>query len=208
MIVRKKNMNKIAHLVLWLLILGLLIFTGIRTVHFLGLTFPPDQGYMAYVGLAAFDVGVLLWFLFGKYGARGWQRAIAYLMIFICLLGVCLCTYADTMVVSAANGIVKLPPGTADMALRGIIVIILTNVVAGIGAHIADPDHLRQWAIEAAKDKIEDQTLKHIAQQAVLIAPDIAERQAQVWTTQTYQNLMLPTPQQKKKAVDDEPTEK
>lgn len=203
-------MNKIAHLVLWLLILGLLIFTGIRTVHFLQMTFPPDQGYMAYVGLAAFDIGVLLWFLFGKYGARGWQRAIAYLMIFICLLGVCICTYADTMVVSAQNGMVTLPPGTADMALRGIIAIILTNVVAGIGAHIADPDHLRQWAIESAKDRIEDQTLKAISQQAVLIAPDVAEKQALAWSNEMYRNLMLAAPVAKKKANegDNEPIDK
>lgn len=203
-------MGKIAHLVLWLLILGLLVFTGIRTVHFLGLTFPPDQQYMSYVGLAAFDIGVLLWFLFAKYGARGWQRAVSYLMIFVCLLGVCICTYADTMIVSSQNGIIRLPAGTADVALRGIIAIILMNVVAGVGAHLADPDHLRQWAIEAAKDKIEDQTLKQISQQAVLIAPDIAERQAEQWVTSTYQNLMLPSPVQKKKVSggDEEPINK
>ena len=182
-------MNKIAHLLLWVLGLALLAFTGFRTLDFLGMTLTSDQQFIKYLGLAAFDGGVLLWSMFARYEAKGWQRAISHIMIFVCLVGVCTCTWADTFLVSAQNGLVKLPPGIATMALYGVLTIILANVVMVIVTPMVHPERLREWAIEAAHDRIEDQTLKAISQQAVLISPDIATQQGEQWVQQTYQNL-------------------
>lgn len=187
-------MAKIAHLLLWALGLALLAFTGFRTLDFLSMTLSADQQFIKYLALAAFDGGVLLWFMFGKHEAKGWQRAIAYIMIFICLTGVCICTWADTFLVSSHNGLVRLPPGIAETALYGVLIIILLNVVMCVVTHLVSPEALRQWRIESAHDKIEDQTLKQIDQGSVLIAPDIARQLAQQWQAQTYQNLNLQVP--------------
>lgn len=188
-------MQKVAHLILWALILCLLAFTAVRTLHFLGATFPADQQYMPYLGLAAFDGGVLLWFMFAKYAAKGWQRAIAYLMVFACLAGVIICTWSDMFMVASVNGLVKLPANIANNALVGVIVIILLNVVMGVITHMVSPESLRAWQIESAHDRIEEQTMKSIGQSSVQIAPDIAAQLAQQWQLQTYQNMMLPIPE-------------
>lgn len=187
-------MAKIAHLLLWALGLALLAFTGFRTLDFLSMTLSADQQFIKYLALAAFDGGVLLWFMFAKHEAKGWQRAISYIMIFVCLTGVCLCTWADTFLVSSHNGLVRLPPGLAETALYGVLTIILLNVVLVVVTHLVSPEALRQWRIESAHDKIEDQTLRMIDQGSTIIAPDISRQLAQQWQAQTYQNLNLQIP--------------
>src|ERR1700736_1459057 len=91
---RKENMNRVGgKIILWLLILALIIFTAIRTLHFLQLTFPPELAYVAYLGLAAFDIGILGWFYFATQSAEGvGQRTVAYGMIFVCMVGVVITT--------------------------------------------------------------------------------------------------------------------
>src|SRR5258708_35551899 len=105
-------MNRIGgKIILWLLILSLIVFTAIRTLHFLELTFPPDLGYVAYLGLAAFDIGILGWFYFATQSAEGaGQSAIAYGMIFVCMTGVVFNTYADVVIVSGQKWLTKYPP--------------------------------------------------------------------------------------------------
>jgi len=186
--------NVIARILLWGLILALLIFTAFRTLHFLGLTFPPDQSYLSWLGLAAFDGGVLLWFFFATGAASGfWQRSVSYLMIGVCMAGVVICTVADMLLVSNSNGLVdKLPPNVAIVALYGVIGVIVLNVIAGVGVHLLDPYHLRHMAEEDARSTIQKQVTARIKQSATSIAPDVADRLADVWIAETYQGLMLP----------------
>lgn len=199
-------MNKIAHILLGGLILSLLVFTSVRTFHFLSLTFPADQQYMPALGLAAFDGGVLLWSGFARAGAKGWQRAISYIMIFVCMTGVIVCTWADTFLVSSANGLVRLPVGTADMALRAVLVVIVLNVVAGVVVPLVSPEGFREWEEEKARDKIESEALKQIQARSLNIAPDVANQLTEQWVAQTYSNLMLVAPSKKKvNEVGDEP---
>lgn len=181
-----RQKNKIAHILLGGLILSLLAFTSVRTYHFLSLTFPVDQQYMPALGLAAFDGGVLLWTAFARSGAAGQQRSVSYIMIFVCMVGVVICTWADTFLVSSANGLVRLPLGTADFALRAVLVVIVLNVVAGIVVPLLSPEHLRQWAEEDAHNKIEYETLKQIQQQAYKIAPDLASQFGEQWADRAY----------------------
>ena len=187
-------MGKIAYVVLWGVILSLLGYTAARTLDFLSLTFGPSNQVMPWLGLAAFDGGSLGWYIFFKYSAKGWQRGISFLMVFACLAGVCLCTYADTFLVSARNGLVSLPPGIANFAVVGTVVVILFNVVMSFVTHMVHPESIRQWKIEAAHDKIEDQTLKAIEQGSTLIAGDISSQLGAQWQAQAYRNLGLDVP--------------
>ncbi len=176
-------MNKTgAKIVLWLLIIGMLVFTAVRTVHFLQLTFPPDQRYVAYIGLVAFDVGVLGWFYFATAGATGAaQRAVAYGMIFVCAAGVIATTVADMTLVSASNGLSKLPQDVGTIGLWAVIIVICLNFLAGIIAHLVDPKHLQQMKEEHLRDRIIAATHEHMAQQTDTIAPQIAAKTAQHW---------------------------
>lgn len=189
-------MGRVIHLIKWGLCLALLVFTSFRTVHFLGETLPADQQVIKYLGLAAFDGGILIWLFVGRYHAKGWQRAIAFIMVFVCMAGVCVCTWADTFMVSSQNGLVRLPEGIEETALYGVLGVILFNVVMVVIYDMASPEHIRQWKTETAHDKIEEQTLRQIDQGSVLIAPDIAQQLARQWQAETYQNLMLPIPEE------------
>src|SRR5258708_6489060 len=184
-------MNRIGgKIILWLLILSLIVFTAIRTLHFLELTFPPDLGYVAYLGLAAFDIGILGWFYFATQSAEGaGQRAIAYGMIFVCMTGVVITTVADMVIVSSQNGLTKLPPQWGTIGLWGVIIVIVLNVVAGIVVHLAAPEHARHLAMENARDRIHSTVLAHISAQADTIAPQIAAHTAQHWANQVIHEM-------------------
>jgi len=179
-------MNKIGgKIVLWGVIIGMLAFTSIRTIHFLQRTFPPDQQYVAYIALLAFDVGVLAWFYYATKSAEGAaQRAMAYGMILVCAAGVITTTVADMTIVSSQNGLSKLPPDVGTLGLWAAIIVIILNFLAGILVHLADPNHLKQFEMQNAKDVIHATTMHHIRQQAHAIAPHIAAQVSQYWAAQ------------------------
>lgn len=190
-------MNKVgAKIILWFLILAMLGFTVVRTLHFLMLTFPPDQQYIAYLALVAFDIGILGWFYYATNAAEGAaQRAIAYGMIFVCGAGVIITTIADMLMVSAKNGLTtKLPPDVATVALWAVMIVISLNVAAGIVVHLVDPKHQRHMAQERARDKIHTATLAAIEAEADDIAPQIAASVRRHWSMQVVSEMtgMIP----------------
>jgi hypothetical protein len=191
-------MNKLgAKIVLWGLVLGMLIFTAIRTLHFLMATFPPGQEYVAFLALAAFDVGVLGWTYFATNSAEGVaQRTLSYGMIFVCAAGVILTTVGDMIDVSAQNHLTQAPDWWLTAALWGVIVVIVLNVLAGILVHLLDPGHQRHLAQETARDEIHRAALAGIRKRAGEIAPQIAERVTLAWQDQVIQEMTghLPPP--------------
>lgn len=181
------------------LILALLIFTASRTVHFLQLTFPPDFAYVAYLALAAFDGGIIGWSIFATVSAEGaMQRGLAYLMIFVCLVGVILTTVADTIISSGENGLTKVPPYMATIGVWGSLVVIILNVVAGVVAHLASPHHVRKFQLESIHDEIHQLTIQHIRASALDIAPKIAAESADHWVRLTVQDAVGSLPMPKK----------
>src|SRR5512136_315255 len=94
-----------------LLFLGgaLLIYTASRTLNLLQLTLPAGQKELAFLALAAFDGGLVLWALFFLKGASGgWQRGISALMIAVSLVGVIVAFGADTLIGAASAGLTHL----------------------------------------------------------------------------------------------------
>jgi hypothetical protein len=182
--------------ILWGVIVGLLVFTAIRTVHFLQKTFPPDQQSVAYLALVAFDVGVLAWLFFASKAAEGnGQRTVSYGMIFVCGAGVLAATAADMLMVSKDNGITdKIPPDIAIIAIWAVIIVICANVAAGILVHLLDPEHQRHMAQERARDKIHASIIANIESEADDVAPRIAAAVRQHWSVQIVNEMtgMIP----------------
>lgn len=198
---RKMTVGKVlVSIVLLFLIGSLMIFTASRTVHFLQMTFPPDFGYMAYLALAAFDVGMIGWTAYATWGAEGAiQRGVAYCMIFVCLVGVALTTIADTIISSSKNGLTQVPPYMSTIGVWGSVAVILLNVVASIVVHLSSPHHVRKFQLEGIHDEIHELTIQHIRESALEIAPQIAREQANHWVRVTVQDAIggLPAPKQK-----------
>lgn len=176
-------MNRVgAKLILWGLILAMLGFTTTRTLNFLQLTFPPDQQYIAYLGLAAFDVGVLGWFYYATAASQGkYQRAIAYGMIFICMTGVIVTTVLDTLLVSAQNGMVHFPSQWSTIGVWAVIIVICLNFIAGVVVHLVDPVQLANMKEQHLRDEIIEATHQQMEKQKAAISPVIAAKLAQHW---------------------------
>lgn len=181
----------IATIILGCLILALLIYTATRTIHFLQMTFPPSMSYVAYLALAAFDGGIIGWTIFATFGSEGpAQRAIAYLMIFICAIGVILTTVADTLIVSQDNHLTKAPPDIATVGLWGSIAIIVLNVLAGITVHLASPHHIRKWQMETMRDDVYRAAMKHTKTKVSEQIPALAQGMANFEIQRLAQELV------------------
>src|SRR5579871_5501857 len=178
--------------VLWLLILAMLGFTITRTLHFLVQTFPPDQAYVAYLALAAFDIGVLGWLYYAMNAAQGTgQRVVGYGMIFVCASGVIVTTIADMLMVSAKNGVTaKMPPDMATAALWAVMIVIALNFFAGILVHLVDPTHMKHMEIENVKSSFQSATLQAIKKRAAAMAPLVAERASAHWEDEMLTELL------------------
>jgi hypothetical protein len=181
----------IGAIVLGALMISLMIYTATRTVDFLQMTFPKSMSYVAYLALAAFDGGIVGWTIFATASAEGaLQRGLAYLMIFVDVLGVVLTTIADTTTISAQNGLTKLDPNMATIGMWGSIAIIVLNVIAIIVTHLVSPHHMRKFELENVHDSIHALTMQHIRTRAIEIAPQIAAEHADHWVRTTIQDVV------------------
>src|SRR5215472_4971260 len=179
-------------IVLALMSLLLLAFTGSRTLDLLQTLLPSSQGVFAWLGLVAFDGGLLGWSLFFSYGARGqYQRAIALLMVIISLVAIGVSTIADLYLSAAAKGIVDAMSEQQRLAvLLAVGGIVFVNVAAFFLTHITDPERLRAMAVENANDQIHAEALRQINKAAPLVAAQIGPAKAEQWVAETLQQYM------------------
>lgn len=175
--------DKLGTILVNLLGFALLIYTGSRTVDFIGLTLPADQQALAFVGLAAFDLGLVGWAVFYLRGARGpWQRSIALIMVAVSLAGVIMAFAGDTLVRAGQRGtLAAADPSLTLTVVYGMAAVIAANITALIAVHITDPDARRQAAERDAQDTIEDETTTAIAGHAAGLAGELAPQRAQAW---------------------------
>ncbi len=184
--------KKIGGLIVTLLGVALLVYSATRSIDFIALTLPADRQILAWFGLAALDGGLIAWILSYLYGSRGgWQRAISILMVFVDLLGAVAMFTADTLYQTGKSGMTSAMSAdtiqTTVLALSGIIAL---NIAATVAHHLTDPDKLREQAEEEAFAKVEDATLKQIAQNADQLAAQLAPTLADDWMVNTRARYM------------------
>ncbi len=187
----KKRIGSILVTALGLL---LLIYSATRSLDFISLTLPADKQILAFFGLAALDGGLIFWLLNFQNGARGWQRPIALLMVFIDFVGCVAMFTMDTFYNTGQAGLTAaLSAGEIKIAIIALSAVIALNVGAVVMHHIMDPDSLRQMAEEEARDKIEDLALKEVSANAGKLAAELAPQIGMAWMDQeraNYQNVM------------------
>lgn len=186
-----------------LMSLVLLVFTASRTLDLLQTFLPAgQQSAFAYLGLVAFDGGLVGWSLFFAYGARGqYQRAIALLMVIVSLAAVGISTIADLYLGASAKGLLtSLSEGQRLAVLLICGGVIVANIVAFFLVHITEPERLRAMAVENANDQIQAETLRQIGKVAPMVAAQVAPQLTREWVIQTIQTLapgaqpVLPVP--------------
>lgn len=183
--------KRATYIFILILSLALLGFTSSRSIDLLQLFLPPGQEGWAWLGLAAFDVGLLGWSLFFAHGAQGsYQRAIALIMVILSLLAVAVSTIMDMLIASADKGVITaLPDAVRVLVLLVVGLIVVANVVAFFLTHITDPEHLKAMATEAARSKIHDEVLRQINERAPQVAAKVAPHLTEQWVRRTVAEL-------------------
>lgn len=160
----------------------LLIYSATRSLDFISLTLPPNRQILAWFGLAALDGGLIAWTLAYLYGAKGWQRPIAFGMVIVDLLGAIGMFTLDTLYNAGANGMtVTLTQEEIFYAVLALSGVIGLNIAATVASHLMSPEALKQQAEEEAEDKIETATLEKITENADALAAEVAPIVAADW---------------------------
>jgi hypothetical protein len=179
---RFKMFKKLGQISATLLAGLLLVYSATRSLDFISLTLPADKQILAWFGLAALDGGLIAWTLTYLYGAKGWQRPIAFGMVVIDLFGVVAMFTLDTLYNAGANGMTGgLTENQIFWSVVGLSGVIGLNIAASVASHLMSPEALRAQAEEEADDKIETATLKQITSNADTLAAEVAPIVAADW---------------------------
>jgi hypothetical protein len=183
--------KKIGSIIILVLATVLLGYSATRSLDFIALTLPPDRQIVAWFGLAALDGGLVAWLLSYLYGSRGWQRAIALLMVLVDLCGAIAMFTLDTLYNTGKAGMTTaLTPDELQTAVLALSAVIGLNIAAAVAHHMTDPDQLREQAEEEAFSKVEDATLKQISKNADQLAAQLAPTLAADWMQNTRARYM------------------
>ena len=174
------------------LAIGLSIFTGSRTLDLLAWALPTGQQIYQWLGLCAFEGGMLFWSFYFVAGAKGTpQRSISAIMAGFSIIAVSVCTVADLSLDAGQKGeIAKLSPDAAQSIIIFVGVVIVVNVAAYLCCHLFSVDNLRRMKEQEAEDKIYEAGLKAIAGLAPSIAADAAPYLAEEWANRTWQRIV------------------
>lgn len=170
--------------ILVLIVAGaLMLYSASRTMHLLSATLPAGQEVLAVIALAAFDLGLVAWLLvFLRAAEGGLQRGIALLMVIVDLAGVVVGFLGDTLLSAGQTGLLaKMAEGDKQTVIMLTALVIAINIAGTVFYHLCSPDNLKRMTEEAARDKIQSQALAAIAQQANILAEELAPVIAADW---------------------------
>jgi len=148
----------IGDLVVIILDLVLLIYTGYRSWHFLSGSVTDEFQILAIVGLWGLDIGMVAWSLVWIFGsATRFQNWASMGLFVIDMIGMFLTSIVDTL--AYGNG-EALPPVMKSVAWFGIPIIIGLNVLAGFVYHMTSPDTRKRRAMRAQDEEMSKQQEK------------------------------------------------
>ena len=159
----KHTQNNGGAVLIWIIAIALLAFTGFRSVHLVSSTLPADAQVLGFAALAALDLGVLGWLIFATRGARGSQRTIATLMICVDLVGITAATLGDTMLIGGGDAARSM---VSTIALWIVPIVVVANVAATIATHLLDPDQALRDAKRALSDELDWQLATSLRENA------------------------------------------
>lgn len=166
-------MNKKAGDILILLVGAvLMVYTAYRSLHVVQSTLPPDAQPLGYAALFGLDFALVAWTIFKAKSARGdVQQTVAIFMILLQWIGVTALTLGDTLLTADPE---NAPEYIQMVALWAAPIVISINVGAAIVVHLTDPER----EIESARNAVQDEIQRQVAEQLKSNAAQIAGRVA------------------------------
>jgi len=140
-----------------LLGIGLLIYAASRTLNFVQMTMPSNQQYMGYLYLLSTGIGALIWLgVYLKKAKGATQRAIAFSMGLLDLLGEFVLVYADTIYISSQNGKMNMTQDELQIFIMASVGIMAINAMAYYAFKLADPIANAEQKAQDLVDEITD----------------------------------------------------
>jgi len=142
-------------LVVIILDLVLLIYTGYRSWHFLSGSVASQFQILAIIGLWGLDIGMVAWSLVWIFGsATQFQNWASMGLFVIDMIGVFLTSIVDTLSYGNKEA---LPSVIQSLAWYGIPIIIGLNVLAGFVYHMTSPSTRKRRATRAQDEEMSKQ---------------------------------------------------
>lgn len=125
-------------IIVLLLDLVLLVYTGWRSYDFLSTTVPTEMQLLALVGLWGLDIGAIAWSLVWIFGSTTkYQDWVAMFFFVFDLTGVVLTSLTDSLMYGAENS--ALTGMLSGIAVVAVPLIVVANVIAGFIYHMTSP---------------------------------------------------------------------
>ncbi|WKZ50259.1 MAG: cell envelope integrity protein TolA [Anaerolineales bacterium] len=125
-------------LIVILLDLALLIYTGFRSYDFLTNTVPDGWQMLALVGLWGLDIGAIAWSLVWIFGStEKYQDWVSMTFFVVDLVGVVLTSLTDSLMYGAKGGVTTQTLTGVSVVVVPLVVVL--NVVAGFIYHMTSP---------------------------------------------------------------------
>jgi hypothetical protein len=132
--------------------LVLLIYTGWRSYDFLTTSVPQGYEILALVGLWGLDIGAVAWSLVWIFGsASKYQDWVSMFFFMFDLVGVVLTSLTDSLLYGQADGV--LSAMLQDIAVVVVPLIVVANVVAGFIYHLTSPQTRERRAKRKAEQE-------------------------------------------------------
>lgn len=142
---------------------ALIIFawTASLTYSFVQSALPGAAWYVPLLSLVVFDAGLIAWlFVFLNFAEGAGQRSIALLATAFDLIGVALMVIAEVLL--GGQELVAAPEMLATLAVWGIGVWTVGNVLAVVLFHLLSPEARKSMALQAEKDAVFDAALHQL----------------------------------------------
>jgi len=156
----KKN-KTMATWAFYLLIGGLLVYAASRTLHFVqNVMSDPIYGYLF---LLSTGVGALIWlYVYLSYAQGVKQRAIAFVMGIVDMLGEMCLVYADTMFVGDKAGLVRMTPDDMHNFVIVSVATVAINIMAGYFFKLWDLNAEQDQHAQDLVDHVTEATMNHL----------------------------------------------
>ena len=187
------NKSKISLIVISLLGLALAVYSASRGIHFISQTLPADRYILAWFAIGATELGFIGW-VWHFTQTRAIPRQVAGIMALVDFIGVSVLMIGDSLLVTGQKGLTQvMAPGQIWALTLVMGLIIAANIGAIAVVHIADPNTLKKIREQAARDRIDNEALTLISENAEGLAAEVAPIMAGAWREKTRRQYLTST---------------
>ncbi len=156
------NKNRfIAKGAFYLLVGVLLLYAASRTLHFVQLVM--DNSTWGYLFLFSTGVGAIIWlYVYLSYAEGAKQRAIAFVMGLVDIIGELVLVFADTVYVGDKAGLVKMTETEMNTFIIVSVVVVGVNIFAGYLFKLWDLNVEQEQHAQDLVDHVTEATMKHL----------------------------------------------